>query len=141
MSGKMAPPCFELCPPTAPDVIHVIALFREGIDEADVLVKPVARGVVLAPLADAAVVVAAVLKEDTDRLLVGSEDTFGIDLAASQIDEAAELKLATLRNSLGRSQATMKAAMAPELAPPIPRCSGSLRCVILLKGRQQLIAR
>jgi hypothetical protein len=35
------------------------------------------------------------------------------------------IRLRTLRNSFGLSQATVKAAMAPELAPPMPRRSGS----------------
>src|SRR5277367_6239074 len=40
--------------------------------------------------------------------------------------------LITLRNSLGRSQATMKAAMAPELAPAMACCSGSFEILYSL---------
>ena len=35
------------------------------------------------------------------------------------------IMLSTLRKSFGRSQATVNAAIAPELAPPMPWRSGS----------------
>src|SRR5262245_5678922 len=74
----------------APNVIDVVVLFLERLDHAHVLKVPVALLVVLTTFTEAAIVVAAVLEEDSQRLLVGGGDALGINVAAAQIDEAAD---------------------------------------------------
>src|SRR3954469_7843157 len=54
----------------APDVIHVVLLFRQRLDHLDVLRVPVAGRVVVTVTAQATVVVHAVLEEDADRLAI-----------------------------------------------------------------------
>src|SRR5436309_5889604 len=74
----------------APRVIEVVALVGESVHEFDVLHEPVARLVVLPVAADAAIVVAAVLKVDPDRFLLGLPHDVGVRVAAAQVREAAD---------------------------------------------------
>src|SRR5947207_2158593 len=74
----------------APGVVHVVALFGQRLDQPHVLQEPVARRIVGAAAALAAVVVAAILKENADRLPLALADLFGIDVAAAKIREASD---------------------------------------------------
>src|SRR5438477_7463665 len=74
----------------APRVVHVISLPCERLHQPDVLVEPV-HLLVVAPSADAAVVVPAVAEEDADRLLPAREHALGVDIAAAEVDEAAHV--------------------------------------------------
>src|SRR5688500_11045983 len=76
-------------PADAPGVIHVVPLLRERLHQAYVLKKPVARLVVSA-IADAAIVVPAVLQKNADRLLVVLSNDPGVRMSAAQVREAAD---------------------------------------------------
>src|SRR3954470_6594459 len=74
----------------APGVIEVVSLLRQCIGEANVLIKPVARLVVFSILSHAAMVVAAILHEDANRLFLSCQYFFRIDMSSSEICEAAD---------------------------------------------------
>ncbi|MEZ6053990.1 MAG: hypothetical protein R3C02_21775 [Planctomycetaceae bacterium] len=62
----------------------------------------------------------AVLQEDSDRLWIGLTDMAVVHVSASDVREAADM-INTLRKASGRSQATVKAQMPPELMPQMAR--------------------
>ena len=53
-----------------------------------------------------------------------AEATSALEIASPRFTNV-PIKLSTLRTWLGRNQAAVKAAMAPELEPAMPRCVGS----------------
>ena len=111
-------------PADAPLIVEVVALVAQRLHQPHVLEEPVALLVVVAVPADAAVVVAAVLQ----KIRIGFFSVFRTMSAYAWPPRRLvklPIMLSTLRNSLGRSHATVKAAIAPELAPPMPRRSGS----------------
>src|SRR5690349_4244753 len=78
----------------APSVVHVVALFRQCLGQPDVLIEPISLLVVFSATATAraAIIIAAILHEDANRLLLLCQDLVGISAAAAgaaQIGEAA----------------------------------------------------
>ena len=75
--------------PDSPGVGHVVARVRERLHQPYVLQEPVAPFVVLAVASDAAVIVAAVLQVNPNRLLRVVPNEIGVGISAAQVREAA----------------------------------------------------
>ena len=111
----------------SPSIVYVVALLRQSLHQADILIEPVARLIVLPAPAHAAIVVTPVAAERPGSVSSRMPaPALGTHCRHERLKTKLPTLLSTLRKSLGRSQATMNAAMAPELEPPIPCCSGSL---------------
>src|SRR6266545_8368343 len=74
----------------APRVVYIVALLRQGLHQANVLIEPVALLVVHA-VADAPVVIPPVAQIDANRLLLARQHFFWIDVPAAQIHETADI--------------------------------------------------
>src|SRR5205085_3955063 len=83
-------PLLLAVPADAPGVADLVALLGQRLHQGDVLVEPVAPLIVGAAAPDAAIVVAAILHEDADRLLLALADDLGIGVAAADVREAAD---------------------------------------------------
>src|SRR5262245_48427864 len=88
--GKDRAPLLLSVAADAPRVVQIVALVGQRAHQPHVLQEPVARLVVLAVTSDAAVVVAAVLQVDADRLPVGPPDDVGVGVTAAEVGEAAD---------------------------------------------------
>ena len=73
-----------------PRVIYVIAFFGHSFDHADVLQKPIPLGVVASTSSLAAIVIAAILKVNPNRLLLTLANDVRILVATSNISEASD---------------------------------------------------
>src|SRR5262249_25789644 len=93
----------------APGIVNFVTLGAQSLHEPDVLVKPVARFVVGAVGGERAVIVAAVLKKDTDRFLFALQHDIRVLMPAPDISEASD-----------------NAENLPELRRPLP-CYGERR--------------
>ena len=124
-----------------PRVVQVVALFGQRVFEAHVLEKPVAPRVVHAFPSRAAVVVAAVLQEDAQRLLLAFPDDVCVRVAAAiaEIDEAADnaQHLAEVVRTLPCDRKSRNRAGAGTANPMALGVPGDV--VFLVKHRHQLV--
>src|SRR6266568_8350925 len=72
----------------APGVVYIVTLLGQRLNEADILIMPVAGGVILVT-SKRAVVVDAIYEENPDRLALAREHFFGVNVTTTQIDETA----------------------------------------------------
>src|SRR5262245_36404905 len=101
----------------AEDILQVVTLLLQSRDHGLVLEEPVAGGV-----AGVAVVLAAVLNEDADRLAVGLADQLRVDVPPADVGEAADQAdhLAELVGALpGHGEGADRPAAGPADRPPL----------------------
>src|SRR6266496_2258243 len=115
----------------APGIVQVVSFFAECLHHAHVLVKPVPCLIVGTIGIQCAIVIAAIAQKNADRFLLALPNDVRIAFPP-RISVTLPTLLSTLRNSLGRSQATVNAAIAPELEPPMPWRSGSCEMLYCL---------
>lgn len=100
-------------------MINVVTLLGKRLHQTDILEKPIPLLVVTAAGTQAAMVVAAVAKKYSNGLLLARQNALRIDISTPQIHEAADIAQ-YLSEVVWALPSYVKAAMAPELDPPIP---------------------